>query len=113
MEIQKIVVDRDRGIIMLATSGKISAAELIPFSTAIDDTLNDDCKTMVFDFSALDFINSMGIGKLVVTHKRCVEKGGCVVLCGVNSKLAKLFEILCLDGVFKIFRTTEEAMKTI
>lgn len=98
---------------MLTTSGKISAAELIPFASAIDEILTDDCKTMVFDFSALDFINSMGIGKLVVAHKRCAEKGGGVVLCGVNTKLAKLFEILCLDGVFKIFPSTEEALRTI
>lgn len=113
MEIQKNQLETNPDILVLRISGKISAKELVPFSEAMEEAFRENLFRIIMDLSELEFINSMGIGKLVVAHKKCTEAGGKLVLCGINSKLMKLFSILCLDGIFPMAVDLMEAEKKI
>ncbi|PKK90151.1 MAG: hypothetical protein CVV64_10505 [Candidatus Wallbacteria bacterium HGW-Wallbacteria-1] len=113
MEIQKKNLESKPEVLVLTISGKISAKELVPFSETLDEVFQENRFRIIMDLTGLEFVNSMGIGKLVVAHKKCTASGGKLVLCGINSKLMKLFSILCLDGIFPMAEDLNEAEKKV
>lgn len=55
-----------------------------------------------FDLSALDYIDSSGLGVLIVLHKQVLPDGGRVVIKGAKGSVAELFHMTRLDRIFKM-----------
>ncbi len=56
----------------------------------------------VFDFAAVRFIGSTGIGKLLLFYKALASKGGKIRIINMNSDLYTMFSVIKLDKVFNI-----------
>lgn len=54
------------------------------------------------DFKQCTFIDSTGLGVLVSTYKKCMEKKGNFTLYSINADVMKLFKLTRLDKVFDI-----------
>lgn len=59
-------------------------------------------KVFFIDLSAVDYIDSSGLGVLVGIHKRALESGGSVTISGLTGTVKKLFELTRLTKVFDI-----------
>ncbi|MBZ0270498.1 STAS domain-containing protein [bacterium] len=59
-----------------------------------------DSERFVLDFQNVGYVDSAGLGALVVFHK--TRQGKSIVLKNVNDRVRKLFQITRLDSVFKI-----------
>lgn len=57
----------------------------------------------VVDLSALEFIDSSGLGALVTAIKAARQAGGDVRLCGLSPAVTTIFELTRLSRVFDIF----------
>lgn len=88
--------------ITLKIVGKIGASELVNLGEGIKNALGDSISNVMLDLSELEFINSMGIGKIVLIHKTCQSRSGKLEITSVQPKVMKLFKILCLDTVLTI-----------
>ena len=53
------------------------------------------------DFSKLDYIASVGLGILAATQRRLMNKGGGLVLCGLNPHLREIFSLAGFEGGFE------------
>ncbi|HOQ88633.1 MAG TPA: STAS domain-containing protein [Candidatus Hydrogenedentes bacterium] len=62
----------------------------------------DKIKLLVLDFSAVPFIGSAGLGKLLLFYKRVSSNGGAIEVRGASRELQELFQELRLDLLFKI-----------
>jgi anti-anti-sigma factor len=52
---------------------------------------------LVIDLSGTDYISSVGLGTLILVHKRAQAKGGRACFCGLNEALRQVFEF---SGLF-------------
>jgi anti-anti-sigma factor len=55
---------------------------------------------VAIDCSALEFVDSSGLGVLVAAHKHATELGGEVVLCGANPRVDRLLQLTGLQHLF-------------
>jgi anti-sigma B factor antagonist len=60
-------------------------------------------KRVIVDLSALDYIDSSGLGVLVGGLARLREAGGDLFLIVSNEKISRIFEITKLSYVFSLF----------
>lgn len=67
--------------------------------------------TFIFDFSKLNYLNSYAIGQLVSWHNVITEKGGKILIVGINKNIEDIFTVLGIGSVFKTYPGLEELKK--
>ena len=67
----------------------------------------------VGDCSGLEHITSAGIGVLIAMKNAIQSSGGTFVMAGVSEKIMKVFSMLNLDKLVRIYGTVGEAVKAI
>ncbi len=66
------------------------------------ELLEEGIINLTFDLSALSYIDSSGLGVLISIHKRCLQKGGRMVITGLRGMVEELFKLTRLDLVFNV-----------
>jgi anti-sigma B factor antagonist len=67
--------------------------------------------TVVVDLSRTEYVDSAGLGTLVLLNKEARAAGGCLVLAGLSDHVRDLLRLVRLDEVFTIAATVEEAAR--
>lgn len=68
----------------------------------LTDLLDDGVTLLVLNLSGLEYVDSSGLGVLISIHKRCLQKGGKMVISGLRGMVDDLFKLTRLDLVFNI-----------
>ncbi len=66
--------------------------------------IEDGMVHLTVDLSDLDYVDSSGLGVLISIHKRCLQKGGKMVITGLRGMVEELFKLTRLDLVFNVSR---------
>lgn len=88
------------------TNISIMAAELFAL---VDKTL--DLRILI-DFSNIQYMSSVVLGKIIELHKRIAKRKGKLKLCGIGKKIFEVFKIMKLDRVLDIYKDYKRAMKS-
>ncbi|MEN8127358.1 MAG: STAS domain-containing protein [Planctomycetota bacterium] len=72
----------------------------------------DICR-MVIDFSDVSFFSSQMLGLLVDIWRRTKDRGGTLLISGINPQLTRVFRITHLDKLFDFHETTEAAVSAL
>lgn len=67
--------------------------------------------TVVVDLSRTEYVDSAGLGTLVLLNKEARAAGGCLVLAGLSDHVRDLLRLVRLDEVFTIAATVAEAAR--
>jgi anti-sigma B factor antagonist len=67
--------------------------------------------TVVVDLSRTEYVDSAGLGTLVLLSKEARALGGCLVLAGLSDHVRDLLRLVRLDEVLTIAATVEEAAR--
>ena len=86
-------------------------ADLVPVFKAALAALELGGGPLVVDLSAVEFIDSMGVGALLGCMRRQHEHGSTMRLCGVQTTVGAIFSILKLSRVFEIYESRESALR--
>lgn len=107
-----VVCTKENGIGIISLSGPLTAATVEAFREQLTAWQGGeaDVKNFVFDLSAVDFMDSAGLGALIAALKRITERGGDMKLACLQKKPRMVFEITRAYKVFEIFDTVEEAV---
>lgn len=62
----------------------------------------DNCRKMVLNFSAVDFLSSAALGKLITLDKKMKTKSGKLRLCNIRPEIYEVFAITRLNRLFDI-----------
>ena len=68
-------------------------------------------KGWVVDLTAVDYMGSAMLGMMVNFRQRVQSAKGRLVLCGVSPRLLEIIRTCCMDRLFPIARTREDALK--
>jgi anti-sigma B factor antagonist len=94
--------ERD-GVVILAPKGRLVIGEpLEQFRNRMEALLAEGQTRIVLDFRGVDYIDSSGLGCLVVSHTRVDKAGGALPMYGLNRRAMELMVITKLATVFRI-----------
>ncbi|AOY95006.1 anti-anti-sigma factor [Cupriavidus sp. USMAA2-4] len=88
----------------------LDASNVKAFKEAINPLL-EDYQRVVFDMSALSFVDSSGLGALIACLRRTHKSQGDFKLCGMLRPVQALFELMRMHRVFSIHATAEDAVR--
>jgi anti-sigma B factor antagonist len=94
------------GPMTLGSSLKLIDAQI---NTAIAEGVSH----MVIDLTAVDYVDSAGLGMLMYTYGTLNEKSGSLRLCGIAPRVMALLKLTKTDAVLSIDATRDESLAEI
>jgi len=106
----------------VSRSGSVNVVDLtLPHTLDIQefDRLNDSILALVrrelegawvLDLSRLSYMGSAALGLMVNLRQQIKQSGGRLVLCGLSPQLMHIFKTCCMERLFKIVKTREDAV---
>lgn len=79
------------------------------FKDFMMDLIDSGNAEFVIDISEISFMDSSGLGVIVAILKQLNGKGS-VKLVGPQKAVSDLFDLTCMDRIFKIYATVDEAL---
>lgn len=108
MELKRDKVD-DINVLYMEGSLTVATAQDV-FSQTVS-LLEDGETKFLLQMSAVEFIDSTGLGTIVRLSKRVREAKGELSLAEPQPKILEMFELTRLDKIFPIYKTYEEALE--
>ena len=68
---------------------------------------------IIVDFQNVTFMDSYGLGALVLSSRTVRSAGGKLLICSIEEKIKMLFELTDMERVFEIFNNREELEQKI
>ncbi|MBD2726982.1 STAS domain-containing protein [Nostoc sp. FACHB-892] len=93
---------------VIKLSGNLNATTSQNLRQNITETLEDGTKIVLVDFQDVTFMDSSGLGALVLAFKTLRAADSQLFLCSINEQVRILFELTNMDKVFEIFPSQEE-----
>jgi len=99
-----------KGILIVSAFPKIlDASNAMEFKTDLA-TLLENRQQVVFDMSAVSFIDSAGCGALIATLRMLKNSGGVLKIFAVQKQVRSVFELVRMHKILDILNTLEEAI---
>jgi len=76
--------------------------ELMTVEAAVKRLIQEGVRKLVIDVSALDYIDSAGIGMLVGCNGQMDRAGGKMRVAGAHGAVAKAFEVVHMDRIMAL-----------
>jgi len=81
--------------------------------TALMAQMEDQPRNVVLNFSAVDFLNSSNIARLLKLRKMLLSGQRRLILCAINTQVWGVFLVTGLDKVFEVTDDTATALATL
>ena len=100
MTIQQVILDNKQ--VRIALSGSIYVQDAAEIREKLNGLIDKGYTKILIDLSAVDYIDSSGIGTLIALHKRAHVRHGSVTIKGLNGLVKELFKLTHVDKVLEI-----------
>jgi anti-sigma B factor antagonist len=97
-------IDAQNSELKLTVIGRVDNEGISAFQESLDKALERSEEKAVLDLSSLEFINSSGIGKLLIFYKKFKNTGREVQIEGISEDVFTLFKAIRLDKLIEIKR---------
>ncbi len=97
----------------LTRADYLDEGTIAPMGGQLYRLVDEGCRRLVLDLSAVQRISSTFVGKLLALHQRLAAVGGRLALCGLEPMVADVFELLRLRDMFGIYATEPEALQSV
>ncbi len=86
----------------IVIKGRVDSEGISGFQQCLTDSLEKPEEKAVIDLSELKFINSSGIGKLLIFYKKFTNTGRELQIKGIDDDVYTLFKAIRLDKLINI-----------
>ena len=101
------------GIILLDLKGRIVAGEEVgAFRTAVELVSQTEAPKLILNLQAVDYIDSLGLGTMVMCYTRVQKAGGLTKLTQLNRRNLELLLLTKIDTIFEVFDDETEAVNS-
>ena len=108
----KIITNRDGEILTLKLKGRLDTNASMEFEQQVEESINQNTKNMIIDFSDLEYICSSGLRVIIQAAKKLKSFQGELVLCSMEEYIREVFVISGFDTFLKIFASKDEALNS-
>jgi anti-sigma B factor antagonist len=101
------------GIVLLNLNGRLIVGEPVTELRAKIASLSDSGQNnVVLNFTGVDYIDSTGLGGMVIGYTTLKKAGGALKLVGLNRRNLELLLLTKLSGVFETFEDDQTAVNS-
>lgn len=97
---------------LLDLSGRLTSFEAGALRESIARLLKQGRKNIILNLSALQYLDSSGIGELARSYVAVVKQGGAMKVIGLSSRVEEILKITQLYQVFPEFPSEEAALES-
>src|SRR5438105_13061032 len=101
------------GVAIIALIGEVDVYTSPRVKQEIVNLLNGDTTRIIVDLTAVEYLDSTGLGVLIGGLKRTRERDGDLKLICDNVRILRIFEITGLTKIFDIYRNEAEALEKL
>jgi anti-anti-sigma factor len=94
------------GTTILKLVGPLTISTMFGFQNELRAVKSE---VLIIDMSKTPYMDSAGLGLIMNAHVSAQDRGGKLLLAGVNDRVKALFEVTKVQGVLKSFPTVEAA----
>jgi anti-sigma B factor antagonist len=98
--------------IVMIHGDSLDAGNVADFKREMTPLIGDSAK-LVMDLSALQFVDSSGLGGILSCLRQISSQGRALVLCSMTKPVRTLFELVRMHRIFDIVNTREEALRLV
>ena len=110
IRMSEVYAEQRDGVSVLNLKGRVDASTSGQIHENIMDEIEKGSRSIVIDFSEVNYISSAGLRVLIYASKTLAEKSGTFSLCSLNKNIEKILEI---SGLLKIFNVHEDIASSI
>ncbi len=88
-------------------TGILDGTKASQFRKEISDQVEANAEVVLIDFQDVTFMDSSGLGALVLALKTVRAAGSTLVVCSINEQIRILFELTSMDRVFEMYESRE------
>jgi anti-anti-sigma factor len=92
---------------VIALSESFNSTTSQGFHETIKEVIKSGIKIVLLDCQGVTFMDSSGLGALVLTFKTLQEADTKMVICSINEQVRMLFELTGMDSIFTIVPSQE------
>jgi anti-sigma B factor antagonist len=101
------------GIILLDLKGRIVAGDEVgAFRTIIEELSRSGQPKIILNLHQVDYIDSLGLGTMVMCYTRLQKIGGVTKLSQLNRRNLELLLLTKIDTIFEVFDDETEAVNS-
>ena len=100
------------GVTVLALKGRITVGEVTPVREKITQLLAEGRNKIVLDLANVDYIDSTGLGNLVISYTQVKKTEGALKLLNLNKRNVELLALTRLHTIFEVFAQETDAVNS-
>ncbi len=100
-------MNSDLKLKIVKPSGILDSTKAAKFRQTVSQSIDQGIKSILIDFQDVTFMDSSGLGALVICLKTTRSSNVKLYLCSINDQIRMLFELTSMDKVFEIFSDQE------
>lgn len=100
----------DQDVLTIAPGQKLTASDgNEELSTDVRNALEAGIRKILLDLSAVEFIDSLGVGQIVASFTSIRHRGGRLILCGLKPRIVLVLKMASLDLVLDLREARPDA----
>jgi anti-sigma B factor antagonist len=100
------------GVSLMDLCGRLTSFEAGALRESIAQLLKQGRKNIILNLSALQYLDSSGIGELARSYVAVVKQGGAMKVVGLSARIEEILKITQLYQVFPEFPSEEAALQS-
>jgi anti-sigma B factor antagonist len=92
----------------LMLNGKLDAVTASELEKSINDSMNNDIKTLILDLQNLSFVSSAGLRIFAKARKMMKSRTGVVYFTNLSPQVKKVFDIVKAIPLSEVFQNVQE-----
>jgi anti-sigma B factor antagonist len=100
------------GVTILSLKGRITAGETTAIREKVDKEIAAGHLNVILDLSHVDYVDSTGLGGMVICYTSLKRHGGALKLVNPNKRNIELLALTKLYTVFEVFTETQDAVNS-
>lgn len=111
MSLELRETDRE-GIVILALKGRLTVGEASIIREKVNALLAAGHNNIIFDLGQVDYIDSTGLGSMVICYTTLKKTGGALKLLNLNKRNIELLLLTKLHTIFEVFSDEQDAVNS-
>lgn len=100
------------GVGILTLKGRLTVGEASSLREKVNALASRGVQNVVLDLSHLDYIDSTGLGSMVICYTTLKKQGGAVKLVNLNKRNIELLLLTKLHTIFEVFPEVQDAVNS-
>ena len=109
----EINTKKEKNVPVVSIKGRIDAVTAPDFEKNLSELISSGEKTVVVNFSELEYISSAGLRSILATAKKLKTENGKMLFAGLKGPVEEVFKISGFYSIFTIFESEEAALNQI